>query len=84
VGHKDIVVYIHAASHAVAFLNYTTFRPATDKGGLIFPYIFNIFISKYTIFKLTLLELDKIFQIWNIFSCNSKQKKMTSFIYSYM
>jgi len=59
----------------VAFLHDTTFRPATDASGLIFPYIFNIFISKHTIFKLTLLGLDEIFQIWSILYCNSQQKK---------
>jgi len=42
VGQKDIGVYINAVSHAVAFLNDTTFRPATDTGELIFPYIFDI------------------------------------------
>jgi len=78
VGQKDIGIYINAASHAVAFLNGTTFRPAIDAGELIFPYIFNIL--KHTIFKSTLLDLDEIFQIWNIFYCNSQQKKMTSLI----
>ena len=44
VGQKDIVIYINAASYEVAFLYDATFRPASDIGGLIFSYIFNIYI----------------------------------------